>query len=134
VVRIKRLYRGSDATIGALSIDGVPFCWTLEPPWQGNAQRFSCIPVGHYIMKQWHSPRFKIDTFKVYDLEGREVAGRSGIILHSGNTEADTEGCILPGLAVGKLGGRKAVLQSRVAFEQLMKEIGDLLEMDLIIT
>ena len=38
----------SRSTIGDMSIDGVPYCKTLELPWRDNANNISCIPEGAY--------------------------------------------------------------------------------------
>lgn len=78
-------------TLGRLRIGGesIP---TLEPPWRDNRRLLSCIPEGTYRMEPKPSPRFKR---VLWELEG--VPGRSEILIHAGNTIADTAGCILVG-------------------------------------
>lgn len=134
MLKLKRLSLTPTETIGALLIDDKPICWTLELPWKSNKKGESCIPVGHYHIKRFDSPRFEMETFKVYDLQGREVAGRDGIIIHAGNTTDDTEGCIILGLDVGLLKGRPAVLQSKNAVSRFMDELAIIQETDLIIS
>lgn len=133
MVNLKRLSMTATETLGCLMIDGKPICWTLELPWKNNRRGESCIPIGHYHIKRFDSPRFEMETFKVYDLQGREVAGRDGIIIHAGNTVADTEGCILLGLDVGMLKGQTAILQSKNAVSRFMDELAIIQETDLII-
>ena len=88
-------------TVGDLYIDGVRFCFTLEdqireqpgvPVAQWKVAGATAIPQGHYHVLWTYSNRFKHNTLQVMD-----VPGFSGIRIHSGNTGADTEGCLLVG-------------------------------------
>ena len=82
-------------TLGGLYIfDGVLDifnCKTLELPWLDNQARISCIPVGHYKTHYHISPTFG-RCFWVQD-----VPGRSEILIHKGNYNRDTKGCVLVG-------------------------------------
>jgi hypothetical protein len=51
----------------------------------------------------------------------QSVPGFEGIRIHPGNTDADTEGCLLPGMSLG-LGG-ESVSRSREAFEALFAKL-----------
>ena len=93
-------------------------CYALELPWLDNKANVSCIPDGDYdvvYMARSASGKYR----DVYHVKG--VSGRSGILIHKGNTEADTLGCILPGSRIGTLGGKKAVLGSGAAIRKLHK-------------
>ena len=48
-------------------------------------------------------------------LSSKGVAGRSNILIHSGNIEDNTQGCIILGITSGDLNGKKAVLSSKTA-------------------
>lgn len=73
-------------------------CWvTGEEQWLDNKPSVSCIPVGLYTCVRVQSPRFGA-TFEVSG-----VPGRSLIRFHWGNTEEDTEGCILLGRFYGAI-------------------------------
>lgn len=93
--------------IGNLLVDGKKLCHTLEPPRHRN---HPCIPAGRYKVVVNYSPKYKKNMPRLLD-----VPGRSGILIHTGNTAADTLGCILVGenLVVGK------VLNSRATFNKL---------------
>lgn len=84
----------SNSTDGVLFVDSRPFCNTLEPA-QGKKVKFGkgcCIAPGLYSIDLHYSPKFG-----KYMLTLCGVRGRSGILIHSGNTPRDTVGCILVG-------------------------------------
>ena len=87
---------------------------TLELPWENNKTDISCIPCGGYKCvkhaRGWHV---------------QEVVGRTGILIHVGNTTADILGCIVLGMAIGELGGKPAVLSSARALRLLEGLVGD---------
>lgn len=112
---LKRRYKGTDYTIGSLYVDGVYFCDTLEDTDRGltsamllgTIQRLkkpgkTAIPTGTYTVEmKTVSPRFKSRKWAKPN-GGRvprlvNVKGFDGVLIHPGNTAADTEGCILVG-------------------------------------
>lgn len=114
-------------TLGILSLEnGVTFA-TLEPPWRNNAQHRSCIPPGAYPLKLARSPlveRITAGAFAdAWHVEG--IYARSSIIIHPGNFPTDTAGCILPGHHHGIINGQLAVLNSKAAFEAIMRTMSD---------
>ncbi len=95
----------SFSTEGELFIDDVPFCNTLEPA-IGKKVKYGkgcCIAPGTYSIDFHYSPKFG-----KYMLTLCGVSGRSGILIHTGNTFKDTVGCIL----VGKRGGALPLIHS----------------------
>lgn len=106
------LYRAKSeagATIGQLFVDGVPFCDVLEdevrevagqPVEKWKQFGVTAIPSGVYEISFEKSNRFGPQTLTV-----NNVPGFQGIRIHGGNTSADTEGCLLPGIksAVNKV-------------------------------
>lgn len=112
---LKRLYKLTDYTIGRLFVDGVYFCDTLEDTDRGltsamllgTIQRLkrpgkTAIPTGTYFVDmKTVSQKFKLRKWakayggRVPRLQG--VRGFDGILIHPGNTSADTDGCILVG-------------------------------------
>ena len=100
--------------IGVLMIDKKIFCYTLEPPYRKNTTKDSAIPIGTYICGVYSSQKYS-STFEIMN-----VTGRSFILFHTGNTDADTLGCIILGETVGYLGKKRAVLSSRKIFKKFM--------------
>ncbi|MCK5601902.1 hypothetical protein KAR91_08540 [Candidatus Pacearchaeota archaeon] len=77
----------------------------------------SCIPTGLYKVERKLSPRWG-DSFQVMG-----VAGRTHIVIHNGNIEANTLGCILLGRTFGKLNGEPAVMISKPTVKRFMEKM-----------
>lgn len=97
-------------TIGHLYIDGAYFCDTLEDTvrdldTEPKVPGRTAIPAGRYRVVVNRSPRFGRDLPRLLD-----VPHFDGILIHSGNSAADTAGCILVGrnTAVGRLTNSRA--------------------------
>lgn len=110
-------------TPGSLFIDGGFECFTLEdvvrqvigvPVEQWKIKGETAISEGLYILRLTFSNRFQ----KVLPLLV-DVPGFEGVRIHSGNTDADTEGCIL----VGHEQGNESILKSRFALQNLMDKL-----------
>lgn len=122
-IRIKRRFKATDYTIGSLFIDGKYFCDTLEDKvrdlrFDGSGKVYgkTAIPSGEYKVTLTLSNRFK----KVLPLL-HDVPFFEGIRIHSGNTDKDTDGCLL----VGENREKGKVLFSRPTMERLMKRMRD---------
>lgn len=101
---LKRIALRSTYTIGRLYVDGNYFCDTLEDTVRdlnkngkfdnGEKKVYgkTAIPYGTYEIKWTYSPRFKKYTPQLMNVPSFE-----GIRIHSGNTSADTEGCLILG-------------------------------------
>ena len=124
-LKIKRIARRDDYTIGRMYIDGAYFCDTLEDADRGMKQDMplselkeikvagrTAIPTGKYCVYLTRSPKFGKVLPLIYD-----VPAFSGIRIHSGNTDEDTQGCILVGQ--NKIVGR--VINSRQTMDKLME-------------
>lgn len=111
-----KLYRVSSTdrgTLGFLEVDGTPICLTLEEPWRNNQQDISCVPCGKYIGVE-HDGNLKKDVFRL-----ENVPGRTGVLIHIGNTLKDTEGCILVGRGFKYVGDALFITESTVALALL---------------
>jgi len=110
-IEVKRVFTGKTYTIGHLYIDGEYITDTLEDvPREVKIMNETCIPIGTYKVILNESNRFK----RVMPLL-LNVPNFEGIRIHSGNTEADTSGCIL----VGKNNERGRLSESRATFDKL---------------
>lgn len=131
---LKRKYFKPTYTIGKLYVNGAAVCDTLEDKDRGITQDMptteiykkkvygqTAIPKGRYrINMDTASPKFGDRLWarpyggKVPTIE--DVPGFSRVLIHVGNTPADTDGCILPGWNKAK----GMVLDSTRAFYDLM--------------
>lgn len=140
---LKRIYKANSYTIGDLYIDGVFFCNTLEDKDRGlkngmtieeinkiKIHSETAIPTGIYkITLDVVSPRFAKSN--QYSFCGGKlprllnVKGFEGILIHIGNTAADSAGCIL----VGENKVKGQVINSTSTFKRLyevLKEAKDI--------
>jgi len=118
-VELLRTASNEDGTFGTFNIDGQPICVTLEETWLNNQRRISCIPAGEYECEKYSGTKYK-DVWIV-----KEVPGRTAILLHWGNTELNTAGCLLFGRNFSKFGSKWGIGRSREAFEILRKVLPD---------
>jgi len=105
-------------TFGVLLDGKIPFAVTLEPPWKDNQVNVSCILDGEFACRRVMSPKYG-STFEVAD-----VFGRSHILFHWGNTERNTQGCILVGEEYGELSGKPSILSSKRGFNEFLQRLG----------
>jgi hypothetical protein len=114
-ITVKRLHKTDTSTIGELLIDGVFECYTLEDVERPvKIKNETAIPKGTYKVIINQSNRFKRLLPLLLNVPNFE-----GVRIHSGNTNHDTEGCIL----VGKIRNKNYIGQSRKAFEKLFKKM-----------
>ena len=125
-IEIKRLHKTAKSTIGELTIDGIWECYTLEDierPVKIKAE--TAISKGTYKIIINQSNRFKRLLPLLLDVPNFE-----GVRIHAGNTNHDTEGCIL----VGRTRSKDFIGQSKKAFESLFIKMQKAKEITLIIT
>jgi len=114
-IKIKRLYKSENSTIGEMTVDGKWECYTLEDKERDvKIKSETAIPKGTYKVIINQSNRFK----KLLPLV-LNVPNFEGIRIHPGNTNHDTEGCIL----VGRTRSKDFIGQSRKAFESLFAKM-----------
>lgn len=124
---LKRTSYNEDGTFGMLYIDDEFLCYTMEPEDKGNKKNISCIPLGEYVCKRIRSHKFG-NTFEVTD-----VPNRSAILIHSGNTEDDTRGCLILGDVVGldENKNKIGVFGSKKAFKKFFEKTIEVNEFNL---
>lgn len=114
-LKLQRKWLTDNSTIGELTVNGKFSCYVLEDV--VRAEKIygkTAIPAGRYRITLTLSARFK----RVLPLLN-DVPNYAGVRIHPGNTAADTEGCLLPGLQRQK----DAVLSSRTAFNLLFAQL-----------
>lgn len=114
-LKLYRKFLGNKYTIGKLFINDEYICDTFEDVVRSEGVKVygeTAIPYGIYEIVLTMSPRFK----KVLPLL-LDVPHFEGVRIHTGNTEKDTEGCILVGY--NKVKGK--VINSKIAFDKVMK-------------
>lgn len=135
-VLVKRIAKKETYCIGKLYIDGEYICDTIEDKDRGLKKEMplseikekkvygkTAIPTGLYdLTLNVVSPRLGSKPYFQKVCNGKvprilNVPGFDGVLLHPGNTEEDSYGCLILGLnkAVGK------VLESRATFEKVYK-------------
>tara|TARA_R100000231_G_scaffold5073_1_gene8218 strand:+ start:497 stop:1099 length:603 start_codon:yes stop_codon:yes gene_type:complete len=133
---VVRTQFGKDATNGMLFIDGVFECFTLEDQYQEvKVMHETCIDDGEYKIKfkKWggfhdkYKVRYGGDHYGM--LHVQNVPNFSDILIHTGNTDEHTSGCLLLGetqqdLDMGKDGfigsSKNAYLK---AYKKIAKEL-----------
>lgn len=112
-IEVKRVAKRDTYTIGRLYVNGTYYCDTLEDKDRGLTQNTplstikrikvpnqTAIPIGVYKVIVNKSPKFGRNLPRLLN-----VPGFDGILIHRGNTDKDTSGCILIGenKIVGKI-------------------------------
>ena len=122
-ITLNRIAKKPKYTIGKLYIDGEYFCDTIEDTDRGLTQTMTdaqvkskkvygqtAIPTGTYRVIINYSNKFKRQMPLLLN-----VPGFLGIRIHSGNTEKDTEGCLIVGK--NKIVGK--VIESKDTYNKL---------------
>lgn len=120
------------ATLGVLRWQGLDFGFVVEDEDRGLERDMTpaevlaikvasetAIPAGLYHVKTTHSPKYNRPMPVLLG-----VPGFRGIRIHSGNTERDTAGCLIPGLTRDT--AAMTVGKSRRACAWLYEQIAEL--------
>lgn len=103
-LQVIRTQFGRDATNGLLFIDGLFECYTLEDQYQEvKVMHETCIPEGTYDIKfrtvggfhERYKKRYGNSHYGMLHLQ--DVPGFTYILIHSGNTDEHTSGCLIVG-------------------------------------
>jgi hypothetical protein len=108
------------SSVGTLYVNGLKECHTLEDRdrhlEEGGEKVYgeTAIPRNTYKVVITYSNRFKQPMPLLVDVPGFE-----GIRIHPGNTDQNTEGCILVGVGIGQ----DRLYNSRQAYEKLFNNL-----------
>jgi len=137
-LQVVRTQFGRDATNGLLFIDGIFECYTLEDQYQAvKVMHETCIPEGKYNIEfrktggfhAKYSERYKNAHYGMLHIQ--DVPNFTYILIHTGNTDEHTSGCLIVGetqqdLEISKDG---FVGSSSVAYKKMYAKVaGQLLQ------
>ena len=103
-LQVVRTQFGTDATNGILLVDGLFECYTLEDQYQAvKVMHETCIPEGTYDIKfrtvggfhSKYSERYGNAHYGMLHLQ--DVPNFTYILIHAGNTDEHTSGCLIVG-------------------------------------
>lgn len=127
-ILVERYLNGADFTLGRLSIDGKFECYTLEDERREvKVMHETRIPEGVYDIKLrtfgGHHTKYSVKFPDIHKgmLWLQDVPKFKDILIHIGNTDEDTSGCILVGLMRDDLKG--TVSLSTSAYLQIYPKI-----------
>lgn len=116
---VKRYVREEHQTFGVwYDRHDIPKAYTLELPWRNNQRNVSCIPDGEYLVSKHLSPKHG-QCFWL-----KNTFPRTEILVHAGNYNNDTQGCILVGNNISddiNADGCKDLTGSRDALHKLLR-------------
>jgi len=103
-LQVVRHQFGKDATNGMLFIDGVFECYTLEDQYQAvKVMHETCIPEGTYDINFRKTGGFHAKYTERYKnahygmLHIQDVPNFTYILIHTGNSDEHTSGCLIVG-------------------------------------
>lgn len=140
---VKLLKENSDSTTSEVFLDGVKSFYSIEDEAREvKIKGETRVPSGVRNLALRFSPKFSNEylanpdgsfqivraktasneqkvTWKPHQLIWvKDVPDFEYVLVHWGNTDDDTDGCLVIGMSIGKVGEQDAVLQSRACYEK----------------
>ena len=103
-LQVVRTQFGTDATNGLLFVNGLFECYSLEDQYQAvKVMHETCIPEGTYDIKfrtvggfhEKYKKRYGNEHYGMLHLQ--DVPNFTYILIHAGNTDESTSGCLIVG-------------------------------------
>lgn len=136
-VVLQRLFDTGKQTLGRLYIDGVGVCYTLEDTYRPKKIKHKTrISAGLYKLQFRKVGRF----YNKYSVRFKSIGNDKGmieitgvpnflyILIHIGNYETDTSGCVLVGSEMYENDGNWYLKDSTVAYKKVYPLIRGLME------
>ena len=131
-LQVVRTQFGKDATNGLLFVNGVFECYTLEDQYQAvKVMHETCIPEGTYDIKfrtvggfhEKYKKRYGNDHYGMLHLQ--DVPNFTYILIHQGNSDEHTSGCLILGETQQDLdlSDDGFIGHSGVAYKKLYKKV-----------
>lgn len=125
---LKRYEKSQDGVFGKLVLEsGEDLCFTLEHAYLCEHEYFPKVNPGEYTCKRGTHCLHNGVPFETFEVTG--VEGHTNILLHAGNYNKDSEGCIL--LGTGKL--NNMITNSQAAFGMFLRLMEGLDEFTLVV-
>lgn len=129
---VKRILGTDDATLSYITIDDEFECFGLEDEYREvKVAGETRIPAGCYDVKVrtvggFHN-RYKRKFPDIHQgmLQLMNVPGFDFILIHIGNTDDDTAGCILVGAGANTVGNHPMITHSAIAYRALYSKVID---------
>jgi len=129
---LERMGLGRKSTLGRMYEGDAPLCWALEDARRRMKQAGeTCIPEGTYMVTLRAEGGFHERYKRAYPethrgmLWVRDIPGFEWVLIHRGNTPADTAGCLLVGDEPLMRQGEFSVARSAPAYERLYAHVVD---------
>jgi Family of unknown function (DUF5675) len=136
-LHLERLFSDPEATLGVLLLESKAQCFTLEDQHQRiKVPGETRIPAGRYRLKLrslGESPHFDKRYTEKFGAEHRgmieicDVTGFTAVLIHIGNTDADTRGCVLVGMRGDAMAEPKVIGTSEIAYRRLYQRLSTIL-------
>jgi hypothetical protein len=114
-------------------MDEPPFAVTVEHTYNNGPRGTLVTKVGpgEYQCVRSHYHKGNYDCWQIV---GNGITPERRILIHKGNLEDDSDGCLLIGEQFGMLHGKPGILQSGAGFAELMSTTQGVDEFPLIVT
>lgn len=101
--------------------NGNQVCVTLEHAYDDGSGNWSAkIPAGTYTCQRGqHQLTGMANSFETFEVTN--VPGHTNILIHMGNFDKDSEGCILVGRAIAGSGSSEMITSSVLTFNAFMQ-------------
>ena len=132
VILVDRFISDNDSTISRVMVDGNFVCFGLEDEYrEEKVSEETRIPAGTYNVtlrtEGSHHSRYstKFPDFHKGMLHIRDVPNFKWILIHIGNTDKDTAGCLLVGSQISTEPGDMQIMNSTAAYKRFYPIVVD---------
>ncbi len=132
VILVDRFISDNDSTISRVMVDGNSVCFGLEDEYrEEKVSEETRIPAGTYRVtlrtEGSHHSRYstKFPDFHKGMLHIRDVPNFKWILIHIGNTDKDTAGCLLVGSQISTEPGDMQIMNSTAAYKRFYPMVVD---------
>jgi len=125
LIKVERFIFKPDWTISKVYVDGKLFCYAVEDEIRSvKVKGETAIPKGVYPLGTRWSPKFS-GAYNHEMIWVKDVPNFEFILIHWGNTDDDTDGCLIVGDKIGVVKGQEGVLNSRATYLKLYNKVID---------